>query len=284
MRITKLSAALGALVQDFEPRTASETQWDELRAALFERDHLLVFRGLDLSDDEHVALAQAFGPIALEGAGGQKAVSFVSNHRPDGVLGSIAASWHIDYGFFEHPYEAISLYGLEIPSAGTVTSFANALAAAADLPPSLKQRLDGLTARQVADVTSPEGEAGVRIRIGRLDESYPHFVRPVLWPHWKTGEPILGVWEQQTDAILPLDPDESSALIKELFAHLYRDEHVYVHQWQPHDLVLWDNQALQHSRPDIGVELPRTLRRVSVGCTQDLSIFFERMKGLVPAS
>jgi hypothetical protein len=126
---------------------------------------------------------------------------------------------------------------------------------------------------QMADVSSPVGEAGVRVRLGRLDETYPNAVRPVLWPHRVTGEEILGVWEQQTDAILPLDPDESSALIEELFVHLYRDEHVYVHRWQPGDLVVWDNHALQHSRPDVGVEHRRTLRRVSVGETQDLTLF-----------
>jgi taurine dioxygenase len=273
MRLSKLSAALGALVEDFDPAIASESDWESLRSALFERDHLLVFRGREYSDEEHLAIARAFGPLAGEGVGSNTPISYVSNSRPDGSLGSIAATWHIDFGFFAHPYEAISLYGSEIPDDGTQTWFANALAAASDLPEPTRQRLQGLSARQVADITSPEAEAGVRIRLGRLDESYPHQVRPVLWPHWKTGEPILGVWEQQTDAILPLEPDESTALIEQLFAHLYQPAHIYSHDWQQHDLVIWDNHALHHSRPDVGVEKPRTLRRVSIGQTQDYSIF-----------
>jgi alpha-ketoglutarate-dependent taurine dioxygenase len=133
-----------------------------------------------------------------------------------------------------------------------------------------------LLARQVVDVSSAAGQSGVRVRLGRLDETYPHFIRPVLWPHHATGEAILGVWEQQTDALLPLDAAESDALIEDLFAHLYRDEHRHVHSWEPGDLVIWDNHALQHSRPDVGVEAPRTLRRVCVGRTQDLSIFAAR--------
>jgi taurine dioxygenase len=278
MRVSKLSPALGVLVEGFDPRAATEEDWDALRAALFERDHLLVFRGREYSDEEHVLIARAFGPLSGEGPGGDMPISYVSNTRPGGSLGSIAASWHIDFGFFPRPYEAISLYGTEIPEGGTETWFANAAAAAADLPPALKQRLEGLSARQVADVTSPEAETGVRVRLGRLDETYPHFVRPVLWPHWKTGKPILGVWEQQTDAILPLESAESNALIEELFAHLYRDEHIYTHHWRPHDLLIWDNHALQHSRPDVGVERSRTLRRVSIGETQDFSIFSARMQ------
>jgi alpha-ketoglutarate-dependent taurine dioxygenase len=66
---------------------------------------------------------------------------------------------------------------------------------------------------------------------------------------------------------------ESTALLEELFAHLYRPEHVYTHDWALGDLVVWDNHAVQHSRPEIGVEQARTLRRVCVGERQDVSIF-----------
>jgi len=51
-----------------------------------------------------------------------------------------------------------------------------------------------------------------------------------------------------------------------------------VHHWQPGDLLLWDNHALQHARPAVGVDQPRTLRRVCVGEAPDLSIFADRMK------
>jgi alpha-ketoglutarate-dependent taurine dioxygenase len=49
-----------------------------------------------------------------------------------------------------------------------------------------------------------------------------------------------------------------------------------VHHWQVDDLVVWDNHAVQHSRPDVGQEHPRTLRRVSIGEAQDLTIFAPR--------
>ncbi len=247
--------------------------WDRIEQA-FRRRHLLVFRGSQLSDEDHLAVMSRFGHIALEGRhGALSPVGFVSNHRPDGTLGSNAASFHIDYGFFPHPYEVISLYGLEIPPSGTETWFVSGVAGAASLPAGLRRRIEGLSARQAVDVRSTAGQAGVRVRLGRLDEHYPHQVRPVLWPHRTTGEEILAVWEQQTDAILPLEPAESTALIEELFAHLYPPAHRYVHRWQAGDLVIWDNHALQHGRPEVGTETPRTLRRVCVGQTQDLSIF-----------
>ena len=120
---------------------------------------------------------------------------------------------------------------------------------------------------------------GVRYRLGRRDDAAIYQLRPVLWPHRNTGEPILAVWEQQTDALLPLEPEESDALLERLFEHLYRPEHQYVHEWAPDDLVLWDNHALQHSRPAVGVQEPRSLRRVCVGEDQDLSTFAARRAG-----
>jgi taurine dioxygenase len=270
VRITPSSPALGARVEDVDLREEQrEDTWSALLAA-FARHRLLHFPAQDLTDDQHVAVARRFGPVAGERTG---AVGFVSNHRADGSLGSHAASFHIDYGFFPHPYEAISLYGLEVPASGTETWFVSAEAAARTLPLALRRRVEGRHARAVVDVQCPERETVVRVRAGRLDESFPHQIRPVLWPHHRDGALVLGVWEQQTDAIVELEPDESTSLVEELFAHLYRPEHRYTHRWAPGDLVAWDNHALQHARPDVGVDEPRTLRRVCIGRQQDLTIF-----------
>ena len=43
--------------------------------------------------------------------------------------------------------------------------------------------------------------------------------------------------------------------------HLYRGEGIYEHDWRKHDLVAWDNIAIQHARPNVTLEGPeRTLR------------------------
>jgi taurine dioxygenase len=270
VQLTPSSAALGVRVEGIDLRDDQSAEtWTALTQA-FARHRLLHFPGQQLDDEQHVAAVAHFGPIAPELHG---EVGFVSNHRADGSLGSHAASFHIDYGFFPDPYEAISLYGLEVPAGGTETWFASAVEAARTLPPALRSRIEGQHARAIVDVTCREKETVVRVRAGRLDDSYPHQVRPVLWPHHRDGAPILGVWEQQTDGIVELDDAASTALVEELFAHLYRPEHRYAHRWAQGDLVVWDNHALQHARPEVGTEQPRTLRRVCVGLRQDLSIF-----------
>lgn len=273
MKLNPLCPALGAQIEDFDPREASAGDWELLKQALFEEHHLLLIRGLALSDEEHVDFCSHFGPLGMVGHDNSKRFSYVSNTRPDGILGSIAASWHFDYAFTAAPLEAISLYGSEVGSGGAPTLFANAKRAAAMLPTDLAAQLKGMKARNAVDVAAPEREAGVRIRMKRLDESYPHHVREVLWPHWRTGEAILTINEQQSDAILGLAEPESMALIEELFDHLYQPDNTYAHNWQRDDLLIWDNHALHHARPEVGVGKVRTLRRVSIGQSPDLSIY-----------
>jgi alpha-ketoglutarate-dependent taurine dioxygenase len=274
--------ACGVVVEglDLAADVAGPT-WQALRQLLVEH-RLVVVRGQSFDDARHVEICAHFGRIAPEGLVEKRSPTFVSNLRPDGVLGGEGASFHIDYGFFPEPYELISLYGLDIPAGGTETIFVDAVLAARTLPAALRARVQGCSARQVLGPYAPGANAGVRVRLGRLDDAEISAARPVLWPHRTTGEEILGVWEQQTDAILPLRAGESTALIEELFAHLYRPEHRYVHEWAPGDLVIWDNHALQHGRAEVGTAELRTLRRVCVGATQDLS-YFLRAKSAPPS-
>jgi len=266
VQLTRLSAALGARVEDVEFGRDD----DAFRAALREH-HLLLMRGRPVSDDEHLALAGLLGRVASERSG---PIGLVSNVRPGGALGSEPASWHADYMLFPAPYEYISLYALELPSRGTQTSFVNGVLAARTLPPELRRRVEGLYGRAVADLAKSRSMSdGISYLAGRSDGVDPHQLRPVLWPHPQTGEPVLAVWHQQTDAILPLPQADSVALLDALFDHLYQPAHQYVHAWEVHDLVIWDNRALQHARPDVGTQEPRSLRRVCVGEDQDLTIF-----------
>ena len=81
--------------------------------------------------------------------------------------------------------------------------------------------------------------------------------------HPRTGKTVLYASQQMTSGIDGLAPDESEALLDELFAHLYRSDVVYEHEWRNHDLVAWDNIAVQHARPNVTLEGPvRTLRKV----------------------
>jgi alpha-ketoglutarate-dependent taurine dioxygenase len=91
----------------------------------------------------------------------------------------------------------------------------------------------------------------------------PTRTTPVALPHPHTGDTVLYVSQQMTREIAGLSPAESEELLEELFDHLYRAESIYEHDWRTHDLVAWDNIAVQHARPNVTLEGPvRTLRKV----------------------
>jgi taurine dioxygenase len=94
-------------------------------------------------------------------------------------------------------------------------------------------------------------------------DNLPTRATPIKYPHPRTGAPILYVSQQMTCAVEGLAPNDSEALLEKLFAHLYRVESIYEHDWRHHDLVAWDNVSVQHARPNVTVEGPvRTLRKV----------------------
>jgi alpha-ketoglutarate-dependent taurine dioxygenase len=74
---------------------------------------------------------------------------------------------------------------------------------------------------------------------------------------------MLYVCEQQTREVVELAKRESNELLDALFAHLYRPELLVEHKWETGDLVIWDNQAVQHGRPYVLGDGPaRTLRKI----------------------
>jgi taurine dioxygenase len=59
-----------------------------------------------------------------------------------------------------------------------------------------------------------------------------------------------------------MSEQESDELLGVLFDHLYDKSKEMAHHWREGDLVVWDNIALQHARPNVQSEGPaRTLRK-----------------------
>jgi alpha-ketoglutarate-dependent 2,4-dichlorophenoxyacetate dioxygenase len=55
------------------------------------------------------------------------------------------------------------------------------------------------------------------------------------------------------------------AFIGDLIEHATQREFVYRHEWQVHDLVVWDNRCTMHrGRPYDDVSYPRDMRRVTL--------------------
>jgi taurine dioxygenase len=237
--------------------TLSRADIDELRSALSSR-HLLLLRGKVVSGETQVAFAARFGALLPE----RRLWGYVSNVRDDGIVREGPLPFHSDFAFTEVPTTAICLHALDVPDQGAPTVFADAARAAAVLPESLRARLVGRRVRNAYDVTSMD-EAPVRHR--RLHPDAPSFEHPVLAPHPRSGVEVVMANEQHSLAIVGLPQPESDALLADVFALLYDPANLYEHRWQVGDLLLWDNVAVQHGRPDFPRQEARTLQRVTLG-------------------
>jgi taurine dioxygenase len=262
MHWTPLSPALGVEVHDLDLRhEPSEGEVDALRSLLAEH-HLLLVRAPGLPGEDQVRFVKLFGPVLHERPELPEWM-WVSNVEQGAAVPEGKLLFHSDLAFTPEPHPGLCLYAVDVPADGCPTRFANAARAARLLSPALRARLVGRQALHVYDLVAKRGDR--RYRDADLDPRNPRQRHPVLKPDPLAGTDVLYVSEMQTDRVDGLPPEESDALLAELFDLLYAPDNVYEHPWTGGDLVLWDNLALQHGCGDVPDDAPRTLRRVAIG-------------------
>ena len=218
-------------------------------------DHrLLVFRNQQISRDQQERLVRLFGPISPP----EQDVPIVTNLGDNAAtLGDVELAFHVDMAYAPDPYTAISLYAEKVADDKTSTLFVDGVDLWEKMPIPLREKITATKIRNVYQFDYSQRDAR-----RKLDPRLPQGIFPMVRTHSVSGKTYLYVSQTDTHEIVGLDPDESEALLGEVFAHCYRQENILRHKWRRGDLVLWDNLALQHGRDATG-KAERTLRRVS---------------------
>ena len=94
--------------------------------------------------------------------------------------------------------------------------------------------------------------------------SVPDTEMDVVRVHPKTGRRGLFINEGHTSHLTGMTRAESDKLLGELYAHITQPEFIYGHSWQPGDLLMWDNIAVQHKATFDYDPLPRLMYRTTV--------------------
>src|SRR5262249_31584331 len=116
----------------------------ELRA-LLDRRGVLVFRGVDFSDDQLLVFGKTLGALRQEFGIKVMKVTMDEKENPDyAQYFRATVSWHMDGTHEDVPPLASILTPRVLAPTGGQTEFANTYAAYEDLPDSEKQFLDGL--------------------------------------------------------------------------------------------------------------------------------------------
>ncbi|CAN5732121.1 TauD/TfdA family dioxygenase [soil metagenome] len=245
---------------------------ERLREAWLEHQ-VLVFPDQELTFDQLEGAALAFGAIGedpfFRPIPGQSHVVALTREA-DEATPLFADVWHSDWSFLPTPPAGTMLHGVDIPTVGGDTLYADQYAAYESLTPGLRRRIEGLmgihSARRGYSRQGLYGERdrGRSMAIVTSDDALATHPHPLVRTHPETGREALFVSLAYTIGIEGMEETAANALLGELFGHIARPEHTYRHRWSPGMLVLWDNRCLLHAATGGYEGQRRELHRLTV--------------------
>ncbi|SDM48187.1 TauD/TfdA family dioxygenase [Polaromonas sp. JS666] len=275
LEIRPFDAPLGAEVLGLDlSQPLSTADFSRIHRAHLDH-HVLVFRDQRITPRQHVDFSRRFGPLQIHvlknfQLQNHPEILIVSNIKENGEpigLGDAGHFWHSDLSYKDKPSLGSLLHAQELPAEGGDTLFANQHTAWDTLPLALKTAVQGLRAEHtyLAKYEELRSRSPWRPKLTQeqVDEVKP-VVHPVVRTHPENGRKALFVSEHFTTRILDIPEDESKALLGELFEHSARPELIYRHQWQPHDMVFWDNRSVTHLAAGTPDHLRRKLYRTTI--------------------
>jgi taurine dioxygenase len=290
--VNRIGKHLGAEISGVDLSQPLDDATFEAIANAFFDNEVVFLRHQRLTPEQHIAFTRRFGVLEQHvrkesRLPGYPEILVVSNIlNEDGTpIGSQDAGrfWHSDLSYKREPSMLSALYALEVPVTedGRVlgdTAFASTTAAYAALPDQMKQRLAGLKnvhsyvyyrAKNRRAQLAEEVRGASEVVEYELSEeqikSVPDVEVPIVRTHPVTGRKGLFVNEAHTSRISGMPDEESEALLAELYRHITSPEFQYVHHWQPGDLLIWDNCAVQHKATfDYRLPLRRRMHRTTV--------------------
>ena len=276
LEIRKLERHIGAEVQgvDISAPIDAET-FKKLREALYAYA-VLVFHNQGITDQQHVAFSEGFGPIEMTmesdpiGNGGP--IGIISNVDEYGEL--IPAEdprvlytkgnslWHSDGSFKRNPLRGSLLAAKVIPPEGGETEFASLCAAYENLPEEKKAELEGLVAEHSL------ANSRVQIAPNLMSEAFlketPSANQALVRTISETGKKALLIGAYGV-RIVNWPTEKGKALLTELLDWATQPQFVYRHNWRVNDLLVYDNRCCLHrGRPWDRNKYKRILHRTTL--------------------
>ena len=265
--VRPIAGSLGAEILGVDLRDPQPDLIAAIRAAWLA--HLVVFfRDQDLSADQFLALARAFGePIEypfVKGLEGYPQITPVIKLEHEKV--NFGGLWHSDTAYLERPPMATMLIARETPPRGGDTLFANMYAAYDALSSGMRRMLDGLVvvnSSAKADVTKTRED---RVRDSANTDARKEYVaeHPAVRTHPETGRKALYVNGGHALRFRDMTVEESAPLLNYLFQHVTRPEFTCRFRWEVGSIAMWDNRCTQHNPVNDYHGFRRVMHRVTL--------------------
>ena len=271
MEVKLLSGALGAEIQGIDLTDTSDKNFDKINNLLLEHK-VIFFRDQPLTTDQHIALAEKFGPLEthayVKGLDGYpEIVRIIKGKEEKNQWGE---NWHSDVSYNAKPTKAVILKSLKIPPVGGDTCFSNMELAWETLDPIIKEK--------IKDKKAVHSSLGAEFFIekykymkGNKERNYDAYSNehPVVRTHPETGKKILFVNWTYTKQIIGFDKKESDQLLKKIFEHQARLDLTCRFSWTKDAIAIWDNRSVIHYAiadffPGRGLGYERIMDRIAI--------------------
>lgn len=245
-----------------------------------DRYAVLVIRGQDIDDDQHIRFSRAFGPLELPPDLGistvrrrlRRELYDASNLDAEGKLLDLNSTrrnynraneiFHTDSSFNDLPTKWSLLLAHVLPPEGGDTQFIDTRAVYDDLPPATKEKIENLVAEHFL---YNEWSRGGFIEVTEEMRRRMPPVRHPLVRELPYGRRALYIGAHASH-IVGWPVDQGRALLQELYGFATQEKYIYSHRWQQGDLVIWDNRSTMHRAApfDDAMTHVRDLRRTTI--------------------
>jgi len=242
---------------------------------------VLVFRDQRITDEQQLAFTRCFGELENYRTGGHirkrtdsrlgPGIADFSNLDRNGRIISAEDRvwffklgdrlWHSDSSFRPIPAKYSLLSGRILPSWGANTEFADMRAA--------YDALDARTKAEVEDLVCEHSLIYSREAIGftgLTEEEIASFTpvrQRLVRVHPVTGRKSLFL-SSHAGTIVGWSIPEARMFLRDLTEHATQREFLYPHEWQPYDLVMWDNRTTMHRARRFDRNEVRDVRRTTL--------------------
>lgn len=293
LEVTPL-ANVGAQVSGFD---ITQPMTDALAAelvALWDEHAILLFRGQDVNPENQIAFSKVFGELEMHplktttsedypelftlANNPEQEKYMTANYAGKKLVGKL--DWHMDLHYTGKPNRGALLRAVVCATEDGMTGFGDLAKAYDALDEDTKALVEQLQVtyafsmqRKHMRFVDIEGyEPSAYSPKKPSDINYPNFPEvayPAVVTHPVTGRKVLEICEQFLERVITphkagLSNDEAVDLLQMLVEHTRKPEFHYFHQWEPGDMVLWDNWRAMHCATGTKPGIERVIHRTTI--------------------
>jgi taurine dioxygenase len=273
----------GAIVRGVNWDTLADEAIREQLRELFKDRGLIVFKDMENTSKMHVEVSRVFGPLKdhpttttpRDPETGEDAVGVIDMHyipeakggayegglvEIDGEILTRFSPWHFDHCYNDElNYAGVLRSPVSAPERGR-TGFMDGVECYRQFPRELRDKIEGLNVIYTLDTRLSQMKFGVNFKTlgGEIPLTqellkevaiFPRAFHPAVWTR-ANGDKALHIGPWMCFGLEHHEDAEGDALMDKVchtVNEMGKGTSAYWHQWEPNDMVIWDNHRMLHA-------------------------------------